>query len=197
MRRVFLCVFPFAYVVACTQDFGVFDPVGDAAADAGPDAPAPNDAGPDASPDATTDAAPPADASTDVTTDSGVPCTETGALQFGGHCYFLVTAAASEQMAQTTCAGTGAHLVTLTQTAEQTAVQALGTGTERWIGLFRKNGPPTDPSYAWITNEPRAGFADWSPGEPNGSGQCVRLLATNLWADDDCATMLPFICERQ
>ncbi|HEX4513619.1 MAG TPA: C-type lectin domain-containing protein [Polyangiaceae bacterium] len=193
MRRVFLLVLS----VGCTQDFGVFDPAGDAAADAGLDAPIPSEAGPDASADAATDATPPADASTDVTTDSGVPCTETGALQLGGHCYFLVTAAANEQMAQTTCAGTGAHLVTLTQTSEQTAVQALGTGTERWIGLFRKNGAPTDPSYAWITNEPRAGFADWSPGEPNGSGQCVRLLATNLWADDNCATTHPFICERE
>ncbi len=175
----------------------MFDPTdaspGDVAVDVGKDAAADVVV----STDAAIDTAPPSDATADVTTDGAAPCTETGALQFGGHCYFLVTTPASAQAAQTTCTGSAAHLVTLTQSGEQTAVAALGAGTERWIGLFRMNGQPIDANYAWVTNEPRAGFSDWSPGEPNGSGQCVRLLATGLWADDNCQNTHAFICERE
>jgi len=91
----------------------------------------------------------------------------------------------------------GAHLVTITTSAEQTAVIALGSGTERWIGLFRNSGAAVDTSYTWITGEGRNGFSAWSSGEPNSSGQCVRLLATGLWADQDCTLSLASICERE
>lgn len=189
-------------VCACTQNFGAFDPVDGATAEAGQDATSsdaatdvapPKDSGPqDAMPpqdSGPTDAAPEAEA--------GVPCTETGSIVYGGHCYFPVATTQDFNTAKTGCANAGAHLVTITTAGEQTAVEALGTGSERWIGLYRSGGPPKDQTYAWITGELRNGYADWAPGEPNGTGQCGTLLGTGLWNDENCATALASICERE
>jgi hypothetical protein len=173
-------------VCGCTQNFGAFDPVDGSTSGDG--------SASDASKDASTDSAP----TDSMSASDALVCTESGAIMFGGHCYFLVTNATNAASAQSACmAASNAHLVTITGTAEETAVIALGAGTERWIGLFRMNGAAMDGNYNWITGEPRAGFSDWSPGEPNGSGQCVRLIATGLWADDDCGNTHPYICERE
>lgn len=171
----------------CTQDFDAFEPM-DASSDASIA---------DASDSAAVSDSPDETASDTSTSDGSVACTESGAIMFGGHCYFLASALQAGLAAQTNCAGLGAHLATLTGSAEQAAVIVLGAGSERWIGLFRKSGTATDANYTWVTNEPRAGYAAWSPGEPNGSGQCVRMLAAGLWADQDCATPLASICERE
>ncbi len=170
----------------CTQDFGAFEPQ-DASSDASI-----VDSGDSAT---VTDSA--AETASDTSIDGAVACSEAGAITFGGHCYFLATALQTGLASQTNCMGSGAHLATLTGSAEQAAVIVLGAGTERWIGLLRKSGTATDANYTWVTNEPRAGFAAWSPGEPNGSGQCVRLLADGLWADDDCTNPHASICERE
>lgn len=196
-------------VCACTQDFGQFDwldasaldatvdaagdssaadAAADVAADVTKDAPADvgvNDAAPDAGP-------------VDAAADAPVACTETGAILYGGHCYFRVSAAQDFNTAKTACTNAGgAHLVTITTAGEQAAVIALGSGTERWTGLFRSGGAAKDAFYAWITGESRNGFSAWSPGEPNGTGQCGTLLGTGLWNDEDCAMSLASICERE
>ena len=198
LRRVALL----GLVCACTQNFGAFDPVDGAAAEAGSDgtvaeasADVAAESGQDASPK---DAAPPQDTGADAApeADAAVPCTETGSIVYGGHCYFPVATTQDFNTAKTACTNAGAHLVTITTGGEQTAVQALGTG-ERWIGLFRTNGPPKDQTYTWITGEARNGYADWAPGEPNGTGQCGTLLGTGLWNDEDCTQSLASICERE
>jgi len=198
LRRVALL----GLVCACTQNFDAFDPVdgataeggpdgmladaaGDVATESGPQDASPKDAAPDVGP---TDAAPEADAA--------VPCTEAGSIVYGGHCYFPIATTQDFNAAKTGCANVGAHLLTITTGGEQTAVQALGTG-ERWIGLFRTNGPPKDQTYTWITGEARNGYADWAPGEPNGTGQCGTLLGTGMWNDEDCTLSLASICERE
>lgn len=189
-RALLLCL-----ACACTQDFGQFEPKDDAAA--------PSESGTDASgPDATADATGPETggpdaAAPDAAPEAGVPCTETGAIQYGGHCYFLVSTTQNFNAAKSGCTGAGAHLVTITTAGEQAAVIALGTGTERWIGLYRNGGPAKDAMYTWITGEGRNGFSAWSPGEPNGTGQCGTLLATGLWNDEDCTISLASICERE
>jgi hypothetical protein len=195
MVRRFLLV---GLACGCTQDFGQFD--GDASAT-------------DVAADTTGDVAPPVDATTDVgdsspkeaAADTGpvdaatdaVACTESGAILFGGHCYFLVTTLQTYQNAMAGCTNAGAHLVSVTTAAEQNAVIALGANTERWNGLYRNNGAATDANYAWITGEGRNNYSAWSPGEPNGSGQCVRFLAGGLWADQNCAATIASICERE
>ena len=195
LRRVALL----GLVCACTQNFDAFDPADGAAVEAGPDATA-SDAAPDVGPpqdsgaqDATADVGP-TDAAPEA--EAGVPCTETGSIVYGGHCYFPVATTQNFNAAKTACTNVGAHLVTITTAGEQTAVEALGTG-ERWIGLYRSGGPPKDQTYAWITGELRNGYADWAPGEPNGTGQCGTLLGTGLWNDEDCTQPLASICERE
>ena len=72
----------------------------------------------------------------DVPPDVPVACTETGAITFNNHCYFLVATTATQAAAGTNCKNTGnAHLVTITTAGEQAAVIALGSGTERWTDL--------------------------------------------------------------
>ena len=199
-------------VCACTQDFGQFDPLDASAPDATGDSSAP-DAAPDAAVDVAVDVAAdvakdaPADVGAndaapdvgpvDAATDAPVACTETGAILYAGHCYFLVSGAQDFNTAKTACTNAGAHLVTITTAGEQAAVIALGTGTERWMGLFRNGGAAKDGFYAWITGEGRNGFSAWSPNEPNGTGQCGALLGTGLWNDENCALSLASICERE
>jgi hypothetical protein len=150
--------------------------------------------------DAGTDAAPAV---------ASVPCTETGAVPSGGHCYFALATPKSWDDALTACAGSSAHLVTITSTVEQTVVEGLLPTEERWIGLRRPSGSAVaDASYAWATGEPRGGFQQWSTArsEPDGScptcttagsAECGRILGDDTWADDACTTPHPFVCERE
>jgi zona occludens toxin (predicted ATPase) len=199
VRRVlWLCL-----VCACTQDFDAFVPTDDAAvadgpndtstgADSGVDAPQ-ADTGQDVTvKDVTPDIGP-----ADVPPDVPVACTETGAVTFNNHCYFLVATTATQAAAGTNCQNTGAHLVTITTASEQAAVIALGSGTERWNDLIHQGVPVKDSNYSWATGESRNGFSAWAPGEPNGTGQCATLLATGLWNDQDCTLALASICERE
>jgi hypothetical protein len=183
VRRLLIFVFA---LTGCTQDFGVFDPVtGDASGDA-----AANEAGSDAAK---------GDASADSSTSDGsVACTETGAVTFGGHCYFALGNSQSWTGASTACNAAGAHLVTITSSPEETAVAPISSGGSRWIGLSRATSDPaTDASYKWITGESRAGYSDWSPGEPSGTGPCVRMRSSSQWGDDTCSNQRDAICERE
>jgi hypothetical protein len=136
-----------------------------------------------------------------------VACTETGAVQAQGHCYFGL-AKASFDNAAAACTAVGAHMVTIGDATEQTSVASILATDERWIGLRRPAGSAVaDASYAWINNEPR-NFQNWAAAknEPDGScptctvaGQaaCGRILTTGEWADDDCTVEHPVICERE
>jgi hypothetical protein len=177
------------FVCACTQDFSVFEP----------DAAQPVDGSADVANDAAADVAQESsaiDAPQDVATDAPVACTESGAIMFGGHCYWLVTQNAKQAQAATACMNAGAHLVTITSSAEQSAVVALGN-TERWTDLYRTTGAATDANYAWLTGESRNGYSAWAPNEPNNTGQCATLLGTGLWNDQNCGQSLDYICERE
>ena len=189
-----------ALVCGCTQDFSVFEPDGSVPNDGGSTDVTVNDAGPDVTADVAKDTFVQdvvQDVISDVAADAPVVCTETGAITYNGHCYYLVSTTATQSAAATTCQNAGAHLVTITTAGEQAAVIALGTGTERWTDLYRNGGAVKDQTYNWLTGESRNGFNAWSPGEPNGTGQCATLLGTGLWNDKDCALSLAYICERQ
>ncbi len=201
VRRVFLL----CAMCSCAQDFDAFEPVdgaapADVSAEAAADAAVEsgvNDATVDVAQDvATKDVTP--DVPVDVTPDAPVPCTETGAVQYGGHCYFLMSGAQDFNTSKANCKqANNAHLVTITTAGEQAAVMGLGSGSERWIGLFRSSGPAKDQFYAWVTGEGRNGYSDWAPGEPNGTGQCGTWLSTGLWNDEDCSISLASVCERE
>ncbi|CAN5611793.1 hypothetical protein BH09MYX1_BH09MYX1_44540 [soil metagenome] len=145
-----------------------------------------------------TDAGTTTDAKGDTGVDANVACTDTGAVSYVGHCYFAVTGVFDFEGAKAVCASKSAHLVTITSFGERDVVRAVGNAKERWIGLSRvTSAPAIDASYQWLTSEPRAGFADWSPSEPDGSGECVRLhTGLSDWGDDDCTTDHDALCER-
>jgi hypothetical protein len=136
------------------------------------------------------------------------PCTEAGAIQAKGHCYFALSAPQTFDAALASCNSAGAHLVTLSDAVEQTTVATLLPTDERWIGLRRPTGSPVaDASYVWTTGEPRS-FQNWSTSknEPDGScptcnngaipAECGRMIATGEWADDSCSAQHPALCER-
>ena len=103
-------------------------------------------------------------------------CTEARSVTFGGHCYFAVTSRSNWMAASTTCQAAGAHLATFGSVEEQTAVAAINANQDRWIGLSRPVASlPMASSYAWVTSEP-AVYANWGVGEPNFTGECVRMM---------------------
>jgi hypothetical protein len=132
----------------------------------------------------------------------GVACPEPGAIRYGGHCYFPTDALAfNDAFNACKAAQPPAHLVAISSDAEQTAVEALQTGTQRWIGLTRDPSAPSDPSsFQWLTGEPMT-YQHWhndpTDVEPNGSGPCVRFLEDGTWADWTCDSPLVSICERE
>jgi hypothetical protein len=77
-----------------------------------------------------------ADAPTDARSearDGPASCKEADAGVFGGHCYFLF-APSTQPVAKAACQAAGAHLATLTTSAENTfASQAFPL--DAWIGL--------------------------------------------------------------
>ena len=180
------------------RTFRCFDPDGSGPNDGSTDVTV-NEAGPDVTADVAKDTFVQdvvQDVIPDVAPDAPVACTETGAITYNGHCYFLVATTQTQSAAATNCQKAGAHLVTITTSGEQAAVIVLGTTTERWTDLFRNGGPAKDMNYKWLTGESRNGYNAWSPGEPNGTGQCATLLGTGLWNDQDCTLSLASICER-
>ena len=125
-------------------------------------------------------------------------CTVPSAKVFAGHCYFRIEARSFTE-AKAGCATFSAttHLVTIGSDGEQKVAASLGVGLERWIGLNRDfTAPAVKASYKWITGEATT-FEDWAPGEPNGTGSCVRLLPDDTWADRDCTNALTSICEEE
>jgi hypothetical protein len=50
-------------------------------------------------------------------------------------------------------------------------------------------------AYVWVTGE-AVGYTHWAQGEPNFSGECVRIQTTGTWADNQCTNSAYAICER-
>src|SRR5262245_51704684 len=70
------------------------------------------------------------DASNDIV--AAVQCTETGAVQANGHCYFTLETAVSWTDASAACKAKNSHLVTITSAAEQATVATVNPIAERW-----------------------------------------------------------------
>ena len=162
------------------------------------------DAGHDAhvgAPDGGPDAAP-QDAGADVVVSQ---CDLDGGQMHNGHCYFVTAAPPAAQLswddARLYCVSKGAHLVTISNAAEQTFVVSMMGGKDRWIGLKRPtNSPKGSSSFAWVNGEARP-YNNWGMMEPNGTGECVRTRTGaqygGSWGDLQCAMLNGAICERE
>ena len=141
---------------------------------------------PDAPPAPSFDAAPP----------DAAPCAggqRSAVDPVTGACYLLFTAPMIWPNAKGACETMTprAHLVTISDAEEAALVASLASGFEPWIGL---NDVIVDGTYGWVTAETFA-FTDWAAGEPNDSGDCVRLQG-GRWADMACTLDRPYLCER-
>lgn len=138
----------------------------------------------------------------DIAVDTPFDCGAVSGTAYQGHCYYAKSVAVDWNTANTTTCQAPAHLATITTAGEQAVVQALLSTQDRWIGLRRPtNSPQAESSFYWVTNEVLS-YRNWdvysdADKEPNGSGECVRMRFTNMWADALCTDALAVICEHE
>ena len=126
------------------------------------------------------------------------------------HCYLVDTEQRTFAAAQAHCKTLDAHLVTLSDLAENDFAWGIHPD-EHWIGsqdgrAATKSGAGT---YTWLTNEP-FDYTNWSHDQPNasrtdcdGGGDCYEHCAfqwkggdhDNQWNDRYCAHTIASICE--
>lgn len=110
-----------------------------------------------------------------------------GPFQHGNSAYYLLEPAnwdVSEQAAQERL---GAHLVTVSDAAENTFIRDGvlsfdGAPRNGWLGLTDAD---VEGEYVWVNGEP-FGFESWRPGEPNGGATqnyAGMLGSTSDWFD--------------
>lgn len=140
------------------------------------------------------------------------------AQAFAGHCYLLVTTAASWDAAKSACAGmNGAHLVTISDettdafNAEDMFVYTLSGMKDTWLGIT-DGKMPKDPGdgtpYKWITGEADPPSDAWVSGEPNNYNKncangdscyehCGFMVENggDKWNDDLCEATKQYVCE--
>jgi hypothetical protein len=134
------------------------------------------------------------DARTETST-SG--CTEAGSRTYSGHCYFPTTTPVAFAQAKAACESAGAHLVVVTSSGEQSAIESMASGSDRWIGLSRPAGSPNEVGrFTWVTGE-SPNYFKWDAGEPSGAGECGRMKRGGAWGDSSCASPILAICERE
>ncbi|HEY6880364.1 MAG TPA: C-type lectin domain-containing protein [Polyangiales bacterium] len=142
-------------------------------------------------------------------------CEAHGGVIWDGHCYFLLDGGAFQPWtkAKPACAAfPSTHLVTITSAQEQAFLEArfFPAAEDMWIGLAVADTSQLPPKsctttanscpYFWVTGEKLA-YTDWTQrsgggSEPDYNGGCARLLhKEKTWADLDCTTSLPALCE--
>jgi hypothetical protein len=126
---------------------------------------------------------------------SGAACAPTGCEPgvWGDSAYlFCRTTPLSAAAAQARCQVHGAALVSISS-AEENAYLGSRAGVAAWIGF---GDPVTETSFRWVSGEP-VGFLNWAPSQPDNANNedCVTLLSTSLWNDDNCLTLHGYICE--
>jgi len=132
------------------------------------------------------------------------------------HCYLAVHDDATFADSRAHCASLGAHLVTLSDSAENDFAWSV-SATVHWIGATDGRDPKEmmPGTYAWIDNEPFT-YSDWSAGQPNASastcgdgngngpgGTCYEHCAFQWdggakpgeWNDRLCSHTIESVCE--
>nr|XP_022339841.1 semaphorin-5B-like isoform X4 [Crassostrea virginica] len=113
-----------------------------------------------------------------------------------GRCYKLFTSASTWSNALKTCQANSANLVNIADSGENSFVRGIARGNHIWMGGF---DGPKEGSWAWSGGVFSFSYTNWSPGEPNNSGDedCNMMYHdTGRWNDGRCSGSLAFVCEK-
>jgi hypothetical protein len=134
------------------------------------------------------------------------PTCAAGESELNGHCYFLTTSTQSFASAKATCAARGAGwgIASLETAAENTFVSSLTGATEYWLsgtdasveGTFVWGSGGTFWSGGLNGSAPAGAYAHFVAGEPNNSGDCVRIVSGGQWRDVSCSASYRALCEK-
>jgi hypothetical protein len=129
-----------------------------------------------------------------------------GESEHSGHCYFLTTSTQSFSAAQTTCTsrGTGWKLASIESATENSFVSTLVGATEHWLS---GTDTVTEGAFVWATgatfwtgglsgSAPAGAYANFVSGEPNDSGDCIRMVSGGQWRDVSCTSSYRAVCEK-
>ncbi|MDF3064875.1 MAG: peptidase gametolysin [Polyangiaceae bacterium] len=149
-------------------------------------------------------------ATVQVTFDGPPPTTPTtcaaGENELNGHCYFLTTSAQTFTAARSACAarGSGWGLASVESAAENSFLSSLTGTTEYWLS---GTDSAVEGTFVWASGAsfwsggptgsavPGA-YVSWVSGEPNNTGDCMRITAGGPWRDASCTSSYRAICEK-
>ena len=60
--------------------------------------------------------------------------------------------------------------------------------TDYWVGLYDSSG------WTWVDGQTLS-YTNWYSGEPNGSGDCGRMISNGEWRDKECSDNYRVICK--
>ncbi|XP_052779953.1 perlucin-like [Mya arenaria] len=122
-----------------------------------------------------------------------------GWYEYGSSCYIVETTVTSTwQTARDDCAALGAHLAVITDAAENTFIVNLLTSLNIGFPVFWLGGNDMDVegTYVWETAELFV-FSAYSPTSIHGIDRnCINIIPSQGWYDDDCTLFLYHVCER-
>jgi hypothetical protein len=130
----------------------------------------------------------------------------TGETEFAGHCYVATASAQTFSAASTTCAARGAGwaVVAIESATENSFVSSLTGASEYWLS---GTDATTEGTFVWSTGAtfwtgglsgaaPAGVYANFVSGEPNDSGDCLRIVSGGQWRDVSCSSSFRAICEK-
>ncbi|XP_061678167.1 snaclec CHH-B subunit beta-like [Syngnathoides biaculeatus] len=123
-----------------------------------------------------------------------------GWAQLDSHCYRFINQERTFEDAENICLTLSGNLVSIQNQLENTFVLELiqeGNGDGLiWIGFTDEDMEGT---FVWTDGSTVnfKNFDDINLSEPDGSGNCVAIDATDgLWQDDPCTDTKAFVCIR-
>ncbi len=106
-------------------------------------------------------------------------------VKYNGNTYELYLNRLTWEHAKAKCEELGGHLATVTSTAEQQVLSALGSDYYVYIGGYEQNG-----NWRWVTDEAMS-YTQWGPAQPdNNTGwvdytpeDYIAMSANGVWND--------------
>jgi hypothetical protein len=127
-------------------------------------------------------------------------------VAFEGHCYFVTSLAQNFNTATATCAsrGDGWNIVSIESALENDFVTSLIGTIEHWVS---GRDFTTEGTFIWASgvtfwtggltgSAPPDAYANFFAGEPNNTGDCLRIVPGGQWRDAGCPASYRAICEK-